>query len=90
MPLIMTKDGRGEAMKAPFPSWREVTERDERIRRLESRCVELTAEIDRQRPVVQAARQWHSLSKYRPEHYLDYEQDLAVAVAAYEAVKEQG
>ncbi len=65
-----------------------VAQRDKRIRQLEHQCATLAAEVDRQRSVVQAAQQWHMLSKYRPEHYFDYEQDLANAVAAYEASRE--
>lgn len=56
-----------------------------RVKALEKQCAVLSAEIDRQRLVVTAACQWHIMSKYGPEHYLDHEQDLANAVATYEA-----
>jgi hypothetical protein len=56
-----------------------------RIRQLERLNKSLAEQVNRQGKVVSAALQWWSLSKYRPEHYLDHEQDLAVAVAEYEA-----
>lgn len=88
MTFVMRNDGSVSAMKAT--DLKEVAEHDARIRQLEQLNATLAAEIDRMRPVVEAAYQWHSLSKYRPEHYLDHEQDLANAIVTYEAAKEQG
>lgn len=64
-------------------------EYERRIHALEHQCATLAAEIDRMAPIITAALHWHTSSKYRPDHYFDYEQDLANAVVAYQGVKEQ-
>lgn len=83
---------RGDSGYAYLPAGQaevEFGKYEARIKALEKLNATLAAEIDLMAPVVQAAQHWHILSKYRPDHYFDYEQDLANAVVAYRDAKEQ-
>lgn len=70
----------------------EVTERDERIRQLEKQCAVLAMQVDKQRPVVEAACNWSSTYDDGAEDGLLLEAvtEYYGAIAAYEAVKEGG
>lgn len=83
---------RGDSGYAYLPAGQaelEFSKYEARIKALEKQCATLAAEIDLMASVVTAAQHWHSLSKYRPDRYFDYEQDLANAVVAYQNTKEQ-
>lgn len=87
MTIIMTKDGRVRPLQAS--DLKEVAERDDRIRQLEKQCADLAAEVDRQRPVVEAAQVLtRSLRRHQPESWSGTEEALERAVAAYEASRE--
>lgn len=77
-------------MNAPFPSWREVTDRDQRIKQLERLNATLSAEIDRMRPVVEAAQGLVYLDVlFHAGELSKVSLKLDNAVAAYEAAKGQ-
>lgn len=57
-----------------------------RIRQLEKQCATLTAEVDRQQVVVEAAQQWRQgWNKRVATKYHELEQMVVRAVDAYEA-----
>ena len=56
MGLVMTKDGQVRPLR--LEDLKEVAERDERIRQLEQLNATLAAQVDRMRPVVDAAQKW--------------------------------
>lgn len=98
-PIVMRNDGTISPMKPT--DLKEVADRDERIKQLERLNATLSAEVDLQRPVVEAAaivsRDWASEKKLMnygecelvaTDHvHLD---ELQAALTAYEAAKEQG
>lgn len=73
-------------MKAPFPSWRDVTDRDERIRQLEQLNSTLAAEIDKMRPIVEAAQYWNGCD-YGSHQESRAAMRLSEVVNTYEAGK---
>lgn len=61
-------------------------EYETRIRALEKQCATLAAEIDRMRPVVEAARVFsRSLRRHTPASWSSTEEALERAVTTYEA-----
>lgn len=78
MALVMTKDGQVRPLQ---PSdLKEVAKRDERIRQLEELNKVLAAEVDRMRPVVEAAVKAVELNGLMPWSLID-------AVTTYQASK---
>lgn len=61
----MRADGSVSAMKAT--DLKEVADRDRRIHQLEAQCATLAAEVDAQRPIVEAAIKWNQTNYLRIE-----------------------
>lgn len=85
MGLIMTEDGHVRPLRVS--DLKEVAERDERIRQLQQLNATLTAEINRMRPVVDAAIKWNE-TNYRDTKEIEFALDaLGEACDDYEASK---
>ena len=86
VPIVMRADGSVSAMKAT--DLKEVAERDRRIRQLEELNRVLSTEVDRMRPVVEAAQVLIvSLRRHGPASWSGSEELLERRVGEYEASK---
>lgn len=78
----------GQIRRPQLSDVKEVAERDDRIRQLEKQCASLAAEVDRQRPVVEAAQVLaRTLRRHEPASWSGSEELLERKVSEYEASK---
>jgi multidrug resistance efflux pump len=79
----MTDDGHVRPLRVE--DLREVAEQDKRIQQLEAQCATLAAQVDRMRPVIEAAQaRVESLRQIHPDGWTQDEDVLVRDVTTYE------